>query len=108
MPEFRGMAGAGGGWIVAALLALLTTPTLPAAETATTADQRLLQIATDCADASYATGEPVTWTVNGGGLPEWSPFSETRPATMSLGPTPASRPIADAERMEFYKALLGK
>jgi carboxylesterase type B len=47
------------------------------------------------------TGDP-----NGNGLPMWQPFAADRPVTMTIGRTSGPIPLAEPQRLEWYRALL--
>jgi len=50
-----------------------------------------------------ATGNP-----NGPGLPEWPPFTATKPVTMEFGETPVLRREIFPARMAFHRQLAGR
>lgn len=58
--------------------------------------------------SSYWANFVKTGNPNGENLPEWQSFDANSPTTMSLRAKSGPRPIAGAERLEFYRNLLQK
>jgi para-nitrobenzyl esterase len=66
-------------------------------------DQRIAKTMSSYWVNFITNGDP-----NGDGLPEWSPVSHTKPATMELGDRMGMRPIVDAKKFETLKSILEK
>ena len=69
----------------------------------TATDHRVADQVSNCWVNFVKTGNP-----NGDGLPEWTAFAASRPATMNLGAKPGMRAIADEPRLELYLQVLSR
>jgi hypothetical protein len=58
--------------------------------------------------SSYWVNFVKTGNPNGGNLPRWQPFDAGNPSTMTLAAKSGPRPIAEQERLAFYRDLLEK
>ena len=56
--------------------------------------------------SSYWTNFAKTGNPNGPDLPEWTPFSSTATTTMQLGARMGAMPVADRDKVAFWKEVL--